>query len=265
MYYIWKEWKENIKGKGLWLSFGIIVLVSVSLLFKSSSLSFDQGFYVLLINLFDAFVYFIPLLCLFLGAFSIFQEKEQKTLIMLLTRRDSFLSFLFKKSIAIHSGLLGPLIVWFFIYLVPLKFFFQTDLKSYLAFLLSLICFTIIFTQLGVLIGSISRSRMQIVGFSIVIWFYFFFLHDFILLSFLTDITYENVKWFSAVYFLNPIQAARMYLESSLGVYSFDHMSKLLQSFMWMKPGLFLLANVSFLLVVSFIAGVFFHRKEGSE
>lgn len=265
MYYIWKEWKENIKGKGLWLSFGIIVLVSVSLLFKSSSLSFDQGFYVLLINLFDAFVYFIPLLCLFLGAFSIFQEKEQKTLIMLLTRRDSFLSFLFNKSIAIHSVLLGPLILWFFIYLVPLKFFFQTDLRNYLAFLLSLICFTVIFTQLGVLIGSISRSRMQIVGFSIVIWFYFFFLHDFILLSFLTDITYENVKWFSAVYFLNPIQAARMYLESSLGVYSFDHMSKLLQSFMWMKPGLFLLANVIFLLLVSFIAGVFFHRKEGSE
>ena len=265
MHYIWKEWKENIKGKGLWLSFGIIVLVSVGLLFKSFALSFDQGFYVLLINLFDAFVYFLPLLCLFLGAFSIFQEKEQKTLIMLLTRRDSFTSFLFKKSLAVHSVLLVPIIVWFFVYFVPVKFFFQTDLKSYFAFLVSLICLLLIYTQLGIFIGSISRSRMQIVGFSIAIWFYFFFIHDFILMSFLSDITYENVKLFSAVYFLNPIQAARMFLESSLGVYSFDHMSRLLKSFMWLKPGLFLLANVSILLVVSFIIAAIFHRKEGSE
>ncbi len=105
MYYIWKEWKENIKGKGLWISFGIIVLVSISLLFKSSALSFEQGFNVLLINLFDAFIYFIPIICLFLGAFALFQEKEQKTLIMLLTGRDSFNSFLFKKSAAVQAVL----------------------------------------------------------------------------------------------------------------------------------------------------------------
>ncbi|MFO1442125.1 ABC transporter permease subunit [Bacillus sp. Bva_UNVM-123] len=265
MHYIWKEWKENIKGKGLWLSFIIIVLVSIGLLVKSSSLSFDQGFYVLLINLFDAIVYFIPMLCLFIGAFAVFQEKEQKTLIMLLTRRDDFKGFLLKKSVAIQSILLGPIIGWLLVYFLPLKFFFQLDFKSYLAFLLSLICLLLIFTQLGVLIGSISRSRMQIVGFTVAIWFYFFFLHDFILLSFLADVTYDNVKGFSLIYFLNPLQSARIFLESSLGVFSFDHMSKLLKSFMWMKPELFLLANVSLLLFISFIFAVIFHRKEGSE
>jgi len=265
VHYIWKEWKENIKGKGLWLSFIIIVLVSIGLLVKSSSLSFEQGFYVLLINLFDAFVYFIPLLCLFIGAFAIFQEKEQKTLIMLLTRRDDFKSFLFKKSIAVQSILLGPIILWFLVYLLPLKFFFQLDFKSYFAFLISLICLLLIYTQLGVLIGSISRSRMQIIGFTVGIWFYFFFIHDFILLSFLANVTHENVKGFSLVYFLNPLQAARVFLESSLGVYSFDHMSKLLKSFMWMKPNVFLLANVVLLLLISFMFAVIFHRKEGSE
>jgi len=265
MHYIWKEWKENIKGKGLWLSFGIIVLVSIGLLYKSSNLSFDQGFYVLLINLFDAVIYFIPIICLFLGAFAIFQEKEQKTLIMLLTRRDDYKSFLLQKSIAVHSVLLGPVLLWFFAYLIIIKFFFQPDLKAYLAFLLSLLCLFLIYTQLGLLIGSISRSRMQIVGFTVAVWFYFFFLHDFILLSFLSDVTYENVKGFSAAYFINPLQAARMFLESSLGVYSFDHMSKLLQSFMWMKPGLFLMANAVLLLFTSYILAVIFHRKEGTE
>lgn len=265
MHYIWKEWKENIKGKGLWLSFAIIVLVSISFLFRSSALTFDHGLYVLLINLFDAFIYFIPILCLFLGAFALFQEKEQKTLIMLLTRRDSFTTFLFKKSVAIQTVLLVPIILWFFLYLVPLKFIFQIDWAAYLAYLLCIISLVLVFTQIGILIGSVSRSRMQIVGFTIGIWFYFFFIHDFILLSFLPEVSYENVKMFSSMYFLNPMQAARMFLESSVGVYSFDHMSKLLQSFVWLKPSVFLFANVGLLLIVSFAAGTAFHRKEGSE
>jgi ABC-type transport system involved in multi-copper enzyme maturation permease subunit len=265
MHYIWKEWKENIKGKGLWISFGIIVLISISLLFKSSALSFEQGFSVLLINLFDAFAYFIPIVCLFLGAFALFQEKEQKTLIMLLTGQDNFTSFLMKKSLAVHSVLIGPVILWFFLYLIPVKMFFQIDGVGYISFLLSLICLMFIFTQLGILIGSVSRSKMQIVGFTVAIWFYFFFIHDFILISFLPDVSYENVKLFSAFYFLNPLQAARMFLESSLGVYSFGHMSKLLQTFMWLKPNVFLFVNLILLLLISFVLAAVFHRKEGTE
>jgi ABC-type transport system involved in multi-copper enzyme maturation permease subunit len=265
MHYIWKEWKENIKGKGLWISFAIIVIVSVSLLFRSSALSNDQGFYILLINLFDALVYFIPILCLFLGAFSLFQEKEQKTLIMLLTRRDHFTSFLLKKSLAIQSVLLGPIVLWLFLYLIPLKFKFTVDGMAYLSFLLAIASLMLVFTQLGIFVGSVSRSRMQIVGFAIGIWFYFFFLHDFLLLSFLEGVTYDNVKLFSSFYFLNPLQADRIFLESSLGVYSFEHMSKLLQSFMWVKPYLFMIGNVLFLLLISFAAGAVFHRKEGSQ
>ncbi|MDF1507254.1 ABC transporter permease subunit [Robertmurraya sp. DFI.2.37] len=265
MHYIWKEWKENIKGKGLWLAFALIILVSISLLFRSSALSFDQGFYIHLINLFDAFVYFIPILCLFLGAFSLFQEKEQKTLIMLLTRGERFTGFLCKKSVAIQSVLLGPTALWFFLYLIPLKFYFQIDGAAYLAFLFTITSLILVFTQLGVFVGSISRSRMQIVGFVIAIWFYFFFLHDFLLLSWLSNVTYDNVKLFSSFYFLNPLQAARIYLESAFGVYSFEHMSKLLQSFMWLKPSLFLIGNVVLGILFSFGAGVVFQRKEGSQ
>ncbi|NMD72342.1 ABC transporter permease subunit [Bacillus sp. DNRA2] len=265
MHYIWKEWKENIRGKGFWLSLAIILLVSVSLLFNASTLSFEQGFYVLLINLFDAFIYFIPILCLFLGAFAVFQEKEQKTLIMLLTRRDDYKSFLLKKSLAIHACLIGPIFLWFLIYLVPLKFLFELEFASYFTFLISLICLLMIYNQIGIMIGSISRSKMQIVGFTIALWFYFFFLNDFILLSFLSDVSYENVKVFSSIYFLNPLQASRIFLESSLGVYSFEHMSKLLKSFMWLKPGVFLLINTTMLVLLSYILAVVFHRKEAAE
>ena len=111
MHFIWKEWKENIRGKGLWLAIGTIILVSVLLLVRSTSLSYDQGLYILLINLFDTLIYFIPILYLFMGAFSIFQEKEQKTLVMLLTKQESYWTFLAKKSFGMHLVFLTPVII----------------------------------------------------------------------------------------------------------------------------------------------------------
>lgn len=265
MHYIWKEWKENIRGKGLWLALSIIVLISVSILFRSTALSFDKGFYVLLINLFDTIIYFIPILCLFIGAFSIFQEKEQKTLIMLLTKKDSYTSFLLRKSLGLYSVVLVPLLVWFFLYLLFLKFQFQLDSKSYFIFVSAIVVLALVFLQIGAAVGSFSRSRMQIIGYTIFIWFYFFFLHDFMLLSFLPDVTYENVKGFSALYFLNPLQAVRMFLETGMGVYSFGHMSRLLQAFMWTKPIFFLLGNLIFWLAASVVTAIGLHRKEGFE
>lgn len=265
MHYIWKEWKENIRGKGLWLSLSIIGLISVSILFRSTALSFDKGFYILLINLFDAIIYFIPILCLFIGAFSIFQEKEQKTLIMLLTKKDSFASFLLRKSLALYAVVLVPLLVWFFIYLLLLKFQFQLDLKSYVIFLVSIMSMALVFMQMGTAIGSFSRSRMQIIGSAIFVWFYFFFLHDFILLSFLPKVSYESVKLFSICYFLNPLAAVRMFLETGIGVYSFGHMSRLLQAFMWTKPVFFLLGNLAVWLAASIGIAIAFNRKEGVE
>ncbi|WML58346.1 ABC transporter permease subunit [Neobacillus sp. PS2-9] len=265
MHYIWKEWKENIRGKGLWLSLSIIVLISISILFRSSVLSFDKGFYVLLINLFDTIIYFIPILCLFIGAFSIFQEKEQKTLIMLLTKKDNFSTFFVKKCLGLYTVVLVPLLAWFFFYLLLLKFNFQLDMKAYFIFVVAITCLALVFLQMGAAIGSFSRSRMQIIGYTIFVWFYFFFLHDFILLSFLPDVTHENVKLFSSAYFLNPLQAVRMFLETGMGVYSFGHMSRLLQAFMWTKPVFFLLGNLAFWLMVSYSTAILFNRKEGYE
>ncbi|MBS8265477.1 copper ABC transporter permease [Mesobacillus boroniphilus] len=265
MYFIWKEWKENIRGKGLWLAIGTVIFVSVLLLVRSASLSYDQGLYILLINLFDTLLYFIPILYLFMGAFSIFQEKEQKTLVMLLTRQESFMTFLAKKSLGMHLVLLAPVIIWFFLFLVPLKIYFKADIGTYLAFVLSITALMLIFTQIGALVGSISRSRMQIVGIAVIIWFYFFFLHDFALLSIIQDVTHDNVRLFSIAYFLNPIQAVRMYLETGVGIYSFGHMSRLLKSFMWLQPGAFLGASLIFWMTVTFISSVLLHRKEGFE
>ncbi|MBM4761616.1 ABC transporter permease subunit [Bacillus sp. B15-48] len=265
MNYIWKEWKESIRSKGLWLSLGIIIIVSLFMLSRAQDFGFEQGYYVLLINLFESLIYFIPILCLFLGAFSVFQEKEQKTLVMLLTKRESTLSFLFKKSIAIQVVFVLPVFAWFFIFLIPVKFFFTIQFADYFLLVAALIGLMLVFTQLGVAIGSISRSRMQITGIAVVLWFYFFFLHDFALLSMLPSVTHDNVQLFSIAYFLNPIQAVRMFLESALGLYSFGNMSRLLESFMWLAPSLFFIFNLMIWLLISFGGAVLLHRKEGFE
>ena len=123
----------------------------------------------------------------------------------------------------------------------------------------------LIFTEIGIAIGSFSRSRMQIVGIVIFVWFYFFFMHDFILLSFLPEVSYDNIKLFSLAFFLNPIATARVFLETGLDVYSFGHMSKLMQSFMWTKPIVFMLFNWLIWLLGSFLLGVGLNRKEASQ
>ncbi|MDP4171291.1 MAG: copper ABC transporter permease, partial [Bacillota bacterium] len=79
------------------------------------------------------------------------------------------------------------------------------------------------------------------------------------------DVTYDNVKWFSVAFFLNPLQAIRMFLETGMGVYSFGHMSRLMQSFLWVKPGFFLAGNLITWLAISFLTAIFFHRKEAFE
>jgi ABC-2 type transport system permease protein len=138
-------------------------------------------------------------------------------------------------------------------------------MKAYFIFILAIVTLSLVFLQMGAAIGSFSSSRMQIIGYTIFVWFYFFFLHDFILLSFLPDVTHENVKLFSSLYFLNPLQSVRMFLETGTGVYSFGHMSRLLQNFMWTKPVFFLLFNLVFWLITSIITAIVFHRKEGFE
>jgi ABC-2 type transport system permease protein len=146
-----------------------------------------------------------------------------------------------------------------------LKFYFQIDAKGYFIFVLAIISLAIIFLQMGAAIGSFSRSRMQIIGYTIFVWFYFFFLHDFMLLSYLPNVTFEKVKPFSVGFFLNPLESVRMYLETGMGVYSFGHMSRLLEAFMWTSPAVFLLGCLCFWLFISYLIAIIFHRKEGYE
>ncbi|OLO28679.1 copper ABC transporter permease [Alkalihalophilus pseudofirmus] len=261
MMYLAKEWKELSRAKGLWLAIGIIMILSIFLLLEARSLPIEHGFQVFLLSLYEMQVYLIPLICLFLASFAIMQEKELKTLMILMTKKESYHSFLLKKSLAIQSITLGVIIGWYIIFAIPMKLFLSFNSIDFLYFLIALSALVFIFNQFGFLIGSMCSTRMQLVGANTFIWFFFIFLVDLIFLYALPYVTYSNITVFSVFYFLDPLHTIQFFLETSLGVFSLEYMSHLMAKVVWMSPKMFFISNILFWMIVSFELAVFLQNK----
>ena len=243
MMYIWKEFLEQMRGKGLWLGLGMLMLTSLFLIAEARSFPADLGFEAMLLSIFDMNMYLLPLFAMFIASFSIFQEKELKTSMILLTKKESTLTFLFKKSIAIQLVLIAAFVAAYFILALFMKAFLTFHLASFLQFILVIVIFLLIFNQIGVLLGVACNTKMQLVGANILTWFFIVFLFDLMFLYFLPAITFSNLRFFSWVYFMDPIHTLRFYLESSLGLFSLSHMSRMMEKFVFMDMRIFLLIN----------------------
>lgn len=261
MNYIWKEWLEQSRGKGLWLGLAMILLTSIFLLIEARSFPDELGFDAFLLSLYEMNIYLIPIFGLFLASFSIFQERELKTSMILLTKKESFRSLLFKKSIAINSVVIGVFIVWYFVLAVFMKIFLQFQITSFLFFVLTVIVLLLLFNQIGLFLGSICNTKMQLIGAVIFTWFLTIFLVDLVFLQFIPAISYENVGLFSWFYFLDPMHTLRLFLETSLGLFSLNNMSKMMQQMIWMEPWKFLLVDIILWLVVFFELSILLRRK----
>ncbi|WP_134699346.1 copper ABC transporter permease [Ammoniphilus sp. YIM 78166] len=261
MIYIWKELMEQSRGKGLWLSLTMLGTVSLFLLLQVQSYPAEQGFTVFLISLYEVNVLLLPLLCLFIGSFSFWQEKEQRTHLILLAKRESYRGFLLKKSMAIQVVMMGMITIWLFTLALPMKWLFAFEVYSFLAFWCSTLVLSIIFSQMGVFWGSVAANRMQIVGMNLFSWFFFLFLVDLVTLFYLPAVSYENIKAFSFVYFLSPIHALQIFLETSIGLFPINHMSRLMERLIWMPPVGFMLINLVAWTMVLFECSVRIGRR----
>jgi len=261
MAYIWKEWLEQVRGKGLWIGVGMLMLASIFLIAEARSYPTDLGFEALLLSMFDINVYFIPLFGMFLASFSIYQEKELKTAMILLTKRESYLSFFLKKSLAVQLSLISTFIGAYLILALFMKGFLVFHATSFLYFLLIMTIFLVIFIQLGLLLGSIAKTRMQLIGINIIIWFLVVFLIDLIFLYYLPAVTYQNVEVFSWIYFLNPIHTMRFFLETTFDLFSLSHLSQLMEKFLVMDIWKFVLINTLIWPLLFTISALLFHTK----
>jgi len=261
MNYIWKEWKEESRSKGIWLALSMVILLSFFILLEARTLPSEHGFTVFLLSLFEMNVLILPLLSIFIASFSIIQEKELKTLMILTTKQESFQSFLFKKSLAVQAVILGVFVAWYLLFAVVMKFSFYFNMNYFMAFLLSVIFLVIIFNQIGLFLGSICNTRMQLIGANIFTWFVFVFLADLLFLYLLPNVSYDNVQVFSIFFFLDPIHTIPFYLETSLGVISVDHMSRLMEKMVWASPLLFLIIDTIVWVALSFVLSILLKGK----
>lgn len=103
----------------------------------------------------------------------------------------------------------------------------------------------LIFNQMGIFLGSIARSKMQLVGANIILWFFFVFLLDLIFLYVLPAIDYNNVETFAWFYFLDPLHPLRFLLETELGLFALENLSTMLRDFIVMSPWTFFFINIT--------------------
>src|SRR5690625_7886533 len=128
-------------------------------------------------------LYLIPLFAMFLASFSIFQEKELKTNMILLTKKESTISFLFCKSIAIQFSLLAAFVGAYFILAFFMIGFLSFHIMSFFHFIVVLILFLVIFNQIGIFLGSISITKIQLISVNILILIFLVFLFVLIFLN----------------------------------------------------------------------------------
>lgn len=261
MDYIWKEWLEISRGKAFWFFLILIIATSLSVFLNTKGLPPDHGFEVFLLTLFEMDTYVIPLLCLFFASFSIIQEKELRTLIMILAKNDSYGQFLWKKSLAVQFISMAAFIIWYFILMIAVKFLFSFHLSHFFYFLLAIIIMILIFNQIGIFLGSVCGTKVQLIGANIFTLFFFIYLYDFVLLYFLPKVTYENVKLFSFIYFLHPLHTLRFYLETSLGTFSLDYLSRMMAKFFSFSPSILIVINILVWGMMIFFASVLCYRK----
>ncbi|WP_458415127.1 ABC transporter permease subunit [Schinkia sp. CFF1] len=263
MTYIWKEWNELSRGKGLWLALSMVMIISIIILWQSNSLPADKGFEVFLLSLHEMNVYLIPLFSLFISSFALIQEKEQKTLMILMTVKESYRSFFLKKSLGVQFITISMFILWYFILAIPMKFTLFFNGSSFLFFLFAFLTLLFIFNQIGLFLGSICDNRMQLVGANIFTWFFFIFLLDLLFLFFLPMVKEENIKIFSVLYFLDPLHSLHFYLETVLGLYPLDHMSRLMEKMVWLPPKYLVWIPLFVWSIIAFELAVRLKRRGG--
>src|SRR5699024_7972341 len=160
----------------------MLMLTSLFLIAEARSFPADLGFEVLLLSVFDMNLYLIPLFTMFLASFSIYQETELKTDMILLSKIESAMSFLFSNSMSIKFSLLAAFVGAYFIFAFFMIGFLSFHIMSFVHFIIGLIVFVIIFNQIGIFLGTISRTKMQLISINILTWFFVVFLIDLIFL-----------------------------------------------------------------------------------
>jgi ABC-type transport system involved in multi-copper enzyme maturation permease subunit len=250
MNYLEKEFKEIWRNKFLVMISGIICLSALFIFLQIKSLHFELTIVSFLLPLFKINIYFIPIIAMIAGAFSVHQDIANKTLDILLSRFVTPFQYILQKTLSINLVISALFVLIYFIIYVIISIFIETNWLSFFYFLISIIILGNIFIQIGCYLGSLFHERMKLISAVFGVWFSLIFLYDLILIYLIPVIDGENILFFTASYFLSPIKTVDYFLMIKLGIYNSYDIHAILNLLSFQHPFTILLI-VSLLWLVS--------------
>lgn len=170
-------------------------------------------------TLMNVILYLLPLVSLLLGSFSMTQEKEDGSYLLLLSYPLSAHSYILGKYlgqftaqwiVVTFSFSLTGLLNLLFSFGITLKWFFLLYTFS----VLLLLCFL----ATAFLVGALTDNRWQALMTSIMIWFIFIMVWPLLLLSIVSFLPYDWIQpLLSYATLLNPAECLRIILTIQLG------------------------------------------------
>lgn len=246
-----------------WIGSGMIVFVSLLILWQVTQFQGDIRFSAALLPLFRINLYFVPFMALIVSSMLVLQEKSKRTLFVLLSSHFSPLRFLLEKSISIQLILFSVILNSYFIVLLISRFFLQADFLPFLAFLLSILALSAVFAQIGICVGVIMNHKMAAFAVCLLIWASFLYVYDLVLIYLIPAIGTDELFLFSLFYFFSPVHAIEYFLSVQLGFYPLDRNSAIFNQVLFRSPRLVLAANFLFWAGVSIIISHLVLKRKG--
>jgi len=166
----------------------------------------------ILSSLINLSLYLIPLISLIISSISIVGDRETNYMEWLMSNPITEWEYLVGKYLGIVSSISFSTLTgfglasWFVILFLP-----PEDVSKYLMLIgISLIA-SLVYIAVGLAISIYSGSRYQALGTSFFIWFFFIFIFDLIMMSFILSYV-KSVFLSSLIAVSNPIEAIRLYM-----------------------------------------------------
>lgn len=215
-----KELKLGFRNPWAYTFLITFSLFSIALLFINSDSQAGIGQYTTMTGtMMNLLLYFLPLMTLLLGSFSVTSEKEDGSWSLLRSYPLSSALWLSGKFIGIYIVIIVIVSFGFGVAgITGLLFGSKLPGGTGLFLLIFSLLLTLIFLALAILIGTLSKNRWQALTLSVSIWIFFVLAWPIIMISGLSSLNYQTLKsTLEIVTLLNPAEFIRIFMITKLG------------------------------------------------
>jgi Cu-processing system permease protein len=195
-------------------------LFSLALLFVNADAQSGIGKYTSMTGtMMNLLLYFLPLMTLLLGSFSVTSEKEDGNWHLLLSYPLSSSNWLIGKYIGIYTVIIAIVSFGFGIAgIIGLLFGSRLSSSTGLFLFVFSLLLTFVFLALALFIGTASRNRWQALTASVSVWIFFVLAWPIVMISTLGTLNYKTLKTtIEIVTLLNPAEFTRIFMITKLG------------------------------------------------